>query len=235
MASTAPTRVCDAPRPGLRTRTAWSVSATSWVRITWAPPSTAAVVAASEPGSRRAGSASPVDGADERLARHADADGTAERRAARSSPASTAVPLVPAACQPARKKPMPGSTTMASDGIPAARASSRLSREQRSRRHRSRGRTGVAVSDARRTAERSEAISDEAGPRLGHHAAPAPGRRSGPLTSLMMRAPASRAARGRQAAARVGRDRDVELPGQERDRRAEAIGFLGLGDPRSSR
>src|SRR5262249_14431441 len=42
------------------TRTACTVSATSWVRITWAPASTAAVVAASEPGRRRAGSPSPV-------------------------------------------------------------------------------------------------------------------------------------------------------------------------------
>src|SRR5207253_9985354 len=42
------------------TRTASTVSGTSWVRMSAAPPSTAAVVAASEAGRRAAGSSRPV-------------------------------------------------------------------------------------------------------------------------------------------------------------------------------
>src|SRR3970282_395617 len=47
-------------RTASATRTAWTVSPTSWARTRWAPPSTAAAAAASDPGRRRAGSASPA-------------------------------------------------------------------------------------------------------------------------------------------------------------------------------
>ena len=99
---------------------------TSWVRITWAPASTAAAVAASEPGRRRAGIGLAGQGADERLARDARrrAGGRA-RAAARGPPA----PRQSHSCHamPRRlKKPMPGIHHDALGGrCPARRARER--------------------------------------------------------------------------------------------------------------
>ena len=88
-------RLSPARRMAWATRTAWTVSATSWARITWAPPSTAAAVAASEPGRRSRGIGDAGDRPDEGLAGDADVERAAERAQRGQAGQHAAIPLVP--------------------------------------------------------------------------------------------------------------------------------------------
>src|SRR5436190_4228955 len=101
------------------TRTASTVSGTSWVRMSAAPPSTAAVVAASEPGRRAAESSRPVMAPTNDL-RETPTQSGRPRAASAGNPASTATSHACQAMPVSRKKPMPGSRTIRCVGIPAA-------------------------------------------------------------------------------------------------------------------
>src|SRR5439155_1038098 len=103
------------------TRTASTVSATSWARMRAAPPSTAAAVAASEPGSRAAGSSRPVIAPTKDL-RETPTHSGRPSAARAGRPASTATSQACQTTPASRKKPMPGSSTIRSSGTPAARA-----------------------------------------------------------------------------------------------------------------
>src|SRR5205809_6535660 len=103
------------------TRMASSVSAVSWVRITAAPCWTAIAVAASDPASRSAGPRRPVIAPMNDLRDTPTQTGLPSCLSA-DSPASTAESHASQGIASCRKKPTPGSTTIRSSGIPAARA-----------------------------------------------------------------------------------------------------------------
>ena len=103
------------------TRTASTVSATSWARTSAAPPSTATAVAASEPASRSPGLVRPVIAPMKDLRETAMQSG---RPSAPSppSPASTRASHSSHEIASSLKNPIPGSSTTQSSAIPAALA-----------------------------------------------------------------------------------------------------------------
>ena len=114
------------PRAGWRsaTRTASTVSATSWVRISVRPAEHGrASAAASEPASRSAGRRRPGSQAPMNDLRETPTQTGRPRRASRDSPASTATSHSCHGSAASRKKPMPGIDARSGRrAMPASRA-----------------------------------------------------------------------------------------------------------------
>ncbi len=120
-----PVGASAARRNAVATRTASAVSATSCVRMSAAPLCTAIAVAASEPASRCSGSGRPVSCPMNDFRETPTHRGRPRSRSA-PSPAITAQSQSYQGQGSSRKNPIPGSSTMRSSGMPAARATARL-------------------------------------------------------------------------------------------------------------